>query len=272
MYAPDSCDDVNWHPSAYLRSRPLVIDQGPGEDPLIYYFEPQDFNQSILGNYPGAQTAIRRVYPDAPRPPVLIPDSIRILFPDGADSLYLTEEGFIKCYEYEFETKGLLPSVPYWLNVTAFDYGSPQSGLGALETSPTLQPQTVFPLDAPDPNNWDKTKVFVWPNPYRLDADYRGSGFEGRGEGDRPADRVRLIHFANLPERCTVSIYSLDGDLVRAFDHPNVAPPPGCPTTLNEDCWELITRNSQQVVSGLYYWTVQDEAGNIQMGKLVIVM
>ena len=273
LYAPDGCDDGNWHPAEYIRSRPLIVDQGPGADPLICYFEPQDFNRSILGNYPGAQTGIRKTFEDAPRPPVLIPDSIRILFPNGADSVYLTEEGFIKYYEYEFDVEGLLPTVPYWVNVTAFDYGSPQSGLGALETSPTLLPKTVFPLDAPDPENWGETKVFVWPNPYRMDADYRGSGFEGRGEGrTAPVDRTRLIHFANLPERCTISIYSLDGDLIREFVHPNVATPPGCPATPHEDCWELITRNSQQVVSGLYYWTVEDEAGNIQMGKLAIIM
>jgi len=274
MYAPDSCDDANWNPSEYVRNRPLIIDPVPGVDTLIhiYYFEPQDFNQSILGNYPDAQTGVRKVYPTAPRPTVLIPDSIRVLYPDGADTLYLTEDGFIKFYEYEFEIGDWLPTVPYWVDVTVFDYGSPQSGLDALETSPTLCPEVIYPLDAPDSDNRDATKVFVWPNPYRLDADYRGHGFEGRGEADRPDDRVRLIHFGNLPERCTISIYSLDGDLVREFVHPNIAPPPGCPTTLHEDCWELITRNSQQVVSGLYYWTVEDEAGNIQMGKLAIIM
>jgi len=272
MYAPDSCDDQIWHPLDYPRSRPLVVEGEPGDDPSVYYFEPQDFNQSILGNYPNAQTEIRKAYPDALRPPVLEVDSIRILFPNGADSVYLTEDGFIKYYEYEYTFEGLLPTVPYYVNVTAFDYGSPSSGLDALETSPTLLAAVTYPLDAPDPDDPYATPVFVWPNPYRIDGDYRDRGFEGRGEGDRPIDRVRLIHFANLPAKCTIRIYSLDGDLMREFQHPNLAPPPGCPTTAHEDCWELITRNTQQVVSGMYYWTVEDEAGNIQIGKLVVIL
>lgn len=272
LYAPDGCTDTIWSPNSYPRNHPLIVPSGPGQDPKVYYFEPQDFNQSILGNYPDAQTQIRKTYPNSPKPPVLEPDSIRILFPNGADSLYLTEEGFIKYYEYEFTIEGLLPTVPYWINVTAFDYGSPQSNLKALETSPTLQALVRYPLDAPDPANPKATPVFVWPNPYVLDAGYRTSGYEGRGYADRPDDRVRLIHFANLPAKCKVSIYTLDGDLVREFTHPNPAPPLGCASTPYEDCWDLITRNTQQVVSGMYYWTVEDETGNVQMGKLAIVM
>jgi hypothetical protein len=271
LYAPDSCSDTLWNPLDYPRSHPLIVDGLPGTDPAIFYFEPQDFNQSILGNEPNAQTAIRKIYPDAPRPAVLEPDSIRILFPDTW-STYLTDEGFIKYFEYEYTINNLLPTVPYWVNVTAFDYGSPSSGLASLETSPTLLPEVKYPLDESDPNNPNATPVFVWPNPYRLDADYRDHGFEGRGLGDKPIDRVRLIHFANLPEKCTISIYSLDGDLVRQFEHPNQNLPNGCAGTKNEGCWDLITRNSQQVVSGIYYWTVEDDKGNVQIGKMAIIL
>jgi hypothetical protein len=33
-----------------------------------------------------------------------------------------------------------------------------------------------------------------------------------------------------------------------------------------------VTRNRNAVMSGLYYWTVEDEFGHVQMGKLVIIM
>jgi hypothetical protein len=242
----------------------------------VYYFERQDFNQSILVSDDSIyfNSPIRKIFPSAPRPSVLEPDSIRILYPNGADSLYLTEQGFIKYYEYELVVTSLLPTVPYWVNVTAFDYGSPQSGLAALETSPTLLPVVTYPLDAPDPpDRLGSAEVLVWPNPYRLDANYRTRGFEGRGSArDSDDERVRLIHFANLPSECTISIYSLDGDLVRKLNHPSDSSPPGCPATEHEACWELITRNFQQVVSGLYYWTVEDTHGNTQIGKLVIIL
>jgi len=273
MYA-DSCTDTTWHPLDFPRHRPLVIDQGPSEDPLIYYFEPQDHNQSILANEPNFTTPIKKIYPNAPHPPVLEPDSIRILFPNGLDTLYLTDNGFVKYYEYEYTLEGLLPTVPYWLNVTAFDYGSPKSGLEALETNPTIEPKVVYPLEAPNPTNLlGSSEVFVWPNPYRRDGEYRERGLEDFGANDIPGDRVRAIHFANLPDRCTIRIYSIDGDLVRKLSHPaNFYPDGSCPYTEHEACWDLITRNTQQVVSGLYYWTVEDEAGNIQIGKLVVIM
>jgi hypothetical protein len=273
MYAPEG--DPTWSPLDYPRSRPLRVMDSLGGVVSIHYFEPQDFNQSILGNYPdSAQTAIRKTHPDAPRPSILDPDSLRVLYANDADSLslYLTEDGFIKYYEYEYTLEGLLPTVPYWVNVTVFDYGSPSSGLAALETTPTLLPVVKYPLEIPDSDNPGASPVFVWPNPYRSDANYRADGFEARGQHDWPEDRTRLIHFANLPERCTISIFSLDGDLVREIQHPNPTPPIGCPSTAHETCWELITRNSQLVVSGMYYWTVEDEAGNIQMGKLVVIM
>jgi hypothetical protein len=63
------------------------------------------------------------------------------------------------------------------------------------------------------------SKAYVYPNPYRGDAGYRDLGFEGRLEDDRPDYRVREIHFANLPPKCTISIYSLDGDLIRELEH-----------------------------------------------------
>ncbi len=262
MYAA-SCDDITWHPDQYPRNRPLIL---PGE---AYYFEPQDHNQSIMaGLSPGATTLISKVYPEALHPPVLDPDSIRILFPDGEDSLYLTPEGFIKYYEYEYTFENLLPTVPYWINVTVFDYGSRQSGLAALETTPTLMPIVTYPLPSAEATIEADLGVIVYPNPYRQDGDYRGRGFEGRDRLDMPVDRTREIHFANLPPRCTIRIHTLDGDLVREIVH-DVDP---ADPLANHDTWDMITRNSQLPVSGLYFWTVEDYRGHTQIGKLVLIM
>ena len=101
-----------------------------------------------------------------------------------------------------------------------------------------------------------------------MDGAYRANGYEGRVETDRPDDRVRIIHFANLPPKCTIGIYTLDGDLVREIVHDKDISDP----TASHDEWNLITRNTQAVVSGLYYWTVEAEDGSVQIGKLVIIM
>jgi len=253
----DSCGDTLWHPLDHPITNPIRVNDSS------YAFEPQDFNVSELG-LPGG---LRKRYPDStlyPRPaPGVDPDSMATL-----DTTQLTADGYFKYYEYEFEINDLLPTVPYWISVTAFDYGSPQSGLESLETSVTENVDSLFSLA-----NWTQVQdkdleVYVYPNPYRLDAQYRARGFEGRTESDRPPDRTREVHFANLPPVCTIRIYTLDGDLVREIEHNQ---PEGSGYATHET-WNLITRNTQLAVSGLYYWTVESEDGETQIGTLAIIM
>lgn len=246
----DSCTDITFNPLQYSRSNPLRIGDS------TFYFQKQDYNVSELG----VQTPIRKRFPHQPYPTSLVPDS--------AQPEELTDDGYLKYFEYECTIEGLLPTVPYWINVTAFDYGSPQSGLPSLETSVTLEPVMAYPLGSADELALDDREVYVYPNPYRIDAGYRARGFEGRADDDRPDDRVRAIHFANVPPKCTIRIYTLDGDLVRELHHDR---DPADPTATHAQ-WNMITRNTQLVVSGLYYWTVEDSNGEVQIGKLMIIM
>jgi hypothetical protein len=251
LYA-SSCDDSTFHPLLFPLNRPFI-------DPVTgfrTYFEAQDFNQSELG----APDGIRKVYPLQPKPTTTNPDE--------ADPDELTEDGLFKYYEYEYVIEDLLPTVSYWVNVTAFDYGSPESGLPALETSISLGAKDVIPFSNPDEVDQSNLKVVVYPNPYRIDADYRGLGFEGRGDEDRPDNRVRRINFANLPARCTIKIFTIDGDLVKEIEHDKNPADPNA----SYDSWDLITRNTQMIVSGLYYWTVESEGRETQVGKLAIIM
>jgi len=268
LYA-DSCNDTTWHPDQYPRTHPMIIPGGSKQDDQIFFFAPQDYNRSVLANDPiNATTPIAKVYPQAPRPPILDAESIRELYPGGEDTLFLTEDGFIKYYEYELTVENLLPTVTYWFNVTSFDYGSATSGLSALETDPATNAVAAMAMDRYDFASGERPEVLVYPNPYLGDVDYRAQGFEGRGMPDWPVDRTRRIIFANLPPRCTISIYTVDGDLVRRIDHDV---DPSDPVS-QLDYWDLITRNSQQPVTGLYYWTVEDDSGNVQIGKLVIIL
>ncbi|MBU8932510.1 MAG: hypothetical protein KOO62_00745 [candidate division Zixibacteria bacterium] len=226
----------------------------PSEPTTLVYFEPQDYNASEFG-LPGS---IRKLYPDQPFPTSTNPDS--------AQAEELTEDGYLKYYEYEYVIDNLLPTVAYWVNVTAFDFGSPESGLISLESSVSLGAQSVYPRPHGYLAGTSDGSVLVYPNPYRLDVDYREMGFEGRID-DRGDDRVRVIHFANLPARCVIRIFTLDGDLIKEIDHNMDSSDPNAP----HDSWDMITRNGQIVVSGLYYWTVERHNGEVQIGKLVII-
>lgn len=247
----DSCNDPLFDPLIYTRLSPLQ-----GSEGTLYYFMPQDHNRSELGT-PGQ---IRKVYPDQPKPTTTNP---RLAYSEE-----LTPDGLFKYYEYEYEIEGLLPSVPYYVNVTAFDFGSPASGLPALESSVTQGAKYVIPGSNPDEVQEENPAVIVYPNPYRVDGGYRDIGFEGRVDFDRPDHRVRRVHFANLPPRCTIRIFTVDGDLVKTIEH-NMSPDD---PNSSYDEWDLITRNTQMVVSGLYYWTVEADGRETQIGKLAIIM
>ena len=245
-----SCSDSNFNPESFTRSAPYTHPLYPDS---VFYFEPQDYNASEFG----VSTPITKVYPNQP-----YPSSLNV---DSASADELTPEGNFKYFEYEYTIENLLPTVPYYVNVTAFDFGSPKSGLQALESSVTNGAVIAYPLESVDSVESKDLKAYVYPNPYRESDDYAGHGYENR-TGTLAPDRSHLLHFANLPRVCKISIYSLDGDLIKSIDHNY---PQGGPEAMHES-WDLITRNTQLVVSGLYYWVVASDLGT-QMGKFVVI-
>ena len=214
---------------------------------LIWIFKPSEFNASDLSD----TTQIHKVYPDA------------VLDTSDVDA-----EGRMRYYEYEMHINNLFTSVPYWVGVTAFDFGDPGNQLVPMETSPLDNMVQAWARDHGDSAvlKGGKLNVYTYPNPYRADGNYKADGFENRMT-DLADERARAIWFANLPNKCTISIYSLDGDLVRKLYHDEIAGS-GAGSIQR---WDLISKNYGAIVSGLYYWVVESEYGN-QIGKLTIIM
>ncbi len=242
-------NDSNFNPLVYTRENPLNI----GDE--YYFFASQDYNSSDLGSTQG----IHKVFPDAPFP--------------GLDPNKWTEDDVIydydrplpKYFEYQYVYDSILPTVPYYVAVTAFDFGSAASGVPSLETKPVDNMIREFPQTSSDSVVAYSLDAYVYPNPYRSDGEYADDGFENRGL-TQTKERSRRIYFANLPSVCTIRIFSLDGDLVRELDH-NF--PDGGPTS-QQHSWDLVTRNTQAVKSGLYYYSIESEGRN-QIGKFVII-
>ena len=217
----------------------------PGSGGRLVYFVSQDWNQSDLSD----EQLIHRVYPEASKN-------------DPSDT---TEAGWLRYYEYEYVLDNLQPSVPYYFSVTSFDYGSLKVDLGALESSPLTNAVQEYALPSGDVVEDSALSVLVYPNPYRIDGGYAAAGYENR-DRVRSAERARVINFANLPKVCKIRIYSLDGDLIREIDHYY---PEGGPGSQHET-WDVISRNTQAVVTGIYLWQVSSDMGE-QIGKLVIM-
>ena len=111
---------------------------------------------------------------------------------------------------------------------------------------PTLESVvgSVAPVDRLD-------RITVAPNPYVGSAEWELVDYEGK------------ILFSNLPERCSLQIYNLTGDLVYSVEHHDV--------DRGTETWNLLTRDRQSVASGLYLYSVTAPGLGQKIGKFAII-
>lgn len=239
IYGPE------FDPDLYTEQNPLEPTSSSNPDGLYTYFTPQFWNQSDLSDPFG----IHRVYPDA----------------NLSDPSDTTENGDHRYYEYEYIIDNLPPSRPVYISVTAFDYGSRTHQLSVLESSFLANATQVYPLASSEEVEDRGLGVIVYPNPYRIDGGYARAGYENR-DRTKSAERARTVNFANLPNICTIRIYTVSGDLVKEIHHYR---PDGGPDA-QQETWNMLSRNTQAIMTGIYLWSVTSEMGD-QIGKLVII-
>jgi hypothetical protein len=100
-------------------------------------------------------------------------------------------------------------------------------------------------------------QAWVVPNPYRGSAPWDRPPVPGDPFG-------RHLDFMGLPEApCTIRIYTVAGDLVAQIDHDGSSGD-------GQTSWDLISRNGQDVESGIYLFTVDSSLGH-QIGRFVVI-
>jgi hypothetical protein len=155
---------------------------------------------------------------------------------------------------------------PVFFTITAFDHGDPGSGLQPLESDLEVSAREIWPINSATVVDTERPKPGVYPNPYRLIDAYNAAGWENPRGHEPDPERARKVTFYNVPDTCVVSIWSLDGDLVKKLDHR--AHPSNSEASVV--VWNLITRNTQAVKTGIYIWSVESRHGT-DVGKLVII-
>lgn len=161
--------------------------------------------------------------------------------------------------------------------VTAFDEGDELRNIQSLESSFLANDYRVFAgTEAND--NINKDEPFVYPNPY-----YYGAAWEGQSNFQ---EESRKLIFANLPDRCTIRIYTSGGDFIDQIDHDqsyNGSDIRWFQTFAGEEdednifsggehAWDLLTAGSQIISRGLYMFSVEDlDTGEKFTGKFVII-
>jgi len=155
---------------------------------------------------------------------------------------------------------------PYFYSVTALDHGYDDNG--NLQEGKIGDPSSNFrfvePRSGPQPAwSYDPGKIYVVPNPatkeslqpWTLDAN----------QNDPTGIKVE---FRNLPQsRGMIRVYTLSGDLV--VELPFDASITACACVE----WDLVSRNKQDVASGVYLYSVESDDANFDrfIGKFVVI-
>ncbi len=174
---------------------------------------------------------------------------------------------------YEYVDQDIHNGFLYFYSVTATDHAlAPTGSAITLPVGPGLVGDPGSSFDNTTPGATAQTaeererygvNIYVYPNPATRDAlaEYQ----QLNPNGDDPTG-VRVT-FTNLPEaRNTIKIYTISGDLVQTLDQDGLS-------GVGFTSWNLMSRNGQEIVSGVYLYSVESDDNRFDrfVGKFVVV-
>ena len=140
--------------------------------------------------------------------------------------------------------------------VTILDVDSLESGKAFLPADQSASENTVEARPVNSPRT-SLNNVKVVPNPYIISATW-----ERKRLGDpHLGEPIRDIAFTNLPGQCTISIYTLDGNLVKTIQHTN---------GVGTEFWDLRSFSNQLIATGIYFYHIKSDAGE-RISKFAVV-
>jgi hypothetical protein len=187
----------------------------------------------------------------------------------------ITFEGDPVAYRFKYEMNNLLNGWQYQFAVTAFDKGDKTLDIDEFESSFTENEYRVFAgtqTKAVDSKN--STQVGVYPNPYKTSAAWDGT-----------TSRTQKIYFTNLPAKCTINVYTSNGDLVATMEHTAdsyqgtdakwfevYGSKDKMVFSGGEHAWDLLSASKTTIATGVYLFTVSDQqTGNVAVGKFAVM-
>ena len=97
----------------------------------------------------------------------------------------------------------------------------------------------------------DISNISVVPNPYMI-----SSRFNESTNGNR-------IRFTNLPQQCTINIYTISGEFVKSIEHDD--------NFKGSVFWNLKNTSDKSVAPGLYIYILETNNGLSKVGKFAVV-
>ena len=101
--------------------------------------------------------------------------------------------------------------------------------------------------------------IYVVPNPYVV------TNVIEQLDLQNPMDRgPRKIYFTNLPKECTISIYSISGDLVKTIYH-------STDLDNSQEHWDLTTKDNFPLAYGVYIFHVDAPGIGEKLGRFAVI-
>ena len=104
----------------------------------------------------------------------------------------------------------------------------------------------------------DLNDIRVVPNPYVVSNSWEPSNPYSNGRGPRE------LHFINLPESCTIRIFSIRGQLIQTLVHESGK-------ANGTVIWDMTTKDNLDIAYGIYIYHI--DAGDLgsKIGKFAVI-
>jgi hypothetical protein len=213
-----------------------------------------------------------------PTTPIVTINSVPVRW-DPVERRVITDPGYVPVIEqdtlyavgrYSYVDTHVLNGFPYFYSIVPLSIVPGETAatdLLLMGNPSATNAQVVYPrADA----QRDQEHVYVVPNPYKGGAQWDLVPRDEDPSGTK-------VSFVNLPRtRGTIHIYTLAGDLVKDIPFDGTAVEDlqygkdAVATASGTASWNLISRNGQRIVSGVYLYSVDTDLGR-QVGRFVII-
>jgi hypothetical protein len=187
--------------------------------------------------------------------------------PAQTDTLYWDKLGLTF---YEYIDRGVHNGLIYFYGVTATTRALLFDGTAYVPVGLGLvgQPRVNFQPAIPNPTAQTREdrealgqNIYVVPNPATRDALAEFSQLAPNGD-DPTGVRVEFRGLPHAP--CRIGVYTLSGDLVQVLDHDGSQGD-------GSASWNLVSRNGQEIASGIYLYSVEASGFPRVVGRFVII-
>lgn len=175
----------------------------------------------------------------------------------GGEEIDALDTGLEGIGKYSFVDENVKNGFTYWYSVTAYDSTGGGDEPVVYHYGKYSQNKTLVVPHSGVTSGLDEVRVV--PNPY-VNHEFMA---RWNLEPDETDPTGQKLCFQNLPKDSIVRIFSLGGELVQTL-RPDENEEGG------DACWNMISRNNQIVVSGVYLYHVDSPVGE-KTGKFVII-